>query len=106
MLRFSGRLFDIGRKIRLVLILLSARVDTSSSSSSQLADLAQEVERLHGLLRLIFELIQTDIRCSRDYVSSDLEGLRVSVRAALSQLDVIRTQLQSRPSVSTESIFV
>ena len=106
MLRFSGRLFDVERKIRLVLTSLIAGADTSSSSSSQLADLAPEVERLHSLLRSTLELIRANIRSLRDYVSSDLEGLRVLMRATLSQLDAIRTQLQSRPFVSTEPIFV
>ena len=84
MLRYNGRLFDIEREIRLILTSLTAGVGSSSSLSSQLADLAQEIERLHGLLKSTLELIRANIRSSRDYVSSDLEGLRVSVRAALS----------------------
>ena len=84
MFRFSDRLFDIEREIRLILDSLSAGVSTSSSSSPQLADLAREVERLHGLLQSTLELIQIDIRDSRDFVSSDLEGLKVSMRGVLS----------------------
>ena len=106
MFRFSDRLFDIEREIRLILDSLSAGVSTSSSSSPQLADLAREIERLHGLLRSTLEMIRADIRSSRDYVSSDLEGLKIFMRATLSQLDAIRTQLQSRPSTSTEPTLV
>ena len=92
-LRFNGRIFDIEREIRLILDSLSVGASTSATSSPQLADLTREVERLYSLLHSTLELIRVDITNSRDFVSSDLEGLCVSVREVLSQLDAIRIQL-------------
>ena len=75
LLRFSGRIFDIKREIRLILDSLLVGASTSSSSSPQLADLTREVERLYSQLRSSLELIQANIRDSRDFISSDLDGL-------------------------------
>ena len=75
LLKFSDRIFDIEREIRLILDSLSTGTSTSSTSSPQLADLAREIKRLHSLLHSTLELIRVDIRDSRDFVSSDLEGL-------------------------------
>ena len=68
-------------------------VGTSTSSTPQMDDLAREIERLHSQLRSSLELLQTDIKDSRDFLSADLNGLQITVRGILSQLDVIRNQL-------------
>ena len=75
LLRFSDRIFDIEREIRLILDSLLVGASTSSTSSFQLVDLAREIERLHSLLHSTLELIRVDIRDSTDFVSSDLDGL-------------------------------
>ena len=90
-LRFSGKIFDIERKIRQILDSLSAGTSTSTTSSPQLDDLAREIKRLHSQLCSSLELIRTDIRDFRDFISADLDGLRLTVREILSQLDAIKT---------------
>ena len=93
-------------EIRQILVSLSRGASTSTITSSQLDDLAREIERLHSQLHSSLELIRTDIRDSKDFVSADLDALRLSVRGALSQLDAIKTQLLSRPSTSSELAFI
>ena len=93
LLRFSGRIFDIEKKIRWIVVSLFAGVGTSTFSMPQMDDLAREIERLHSQLRSFLELLRTDIRDFRNFISADLDGLRLTVRGILSQLDGIRTQL-------------
>ena len=75
LLRFSGRIFDIERDIRWIFVSLLRGASTSTTTSSQLDDLAREIERLHSQLHSSLELLQTDIRDSRDFISADLDGL-------------------------------
>ena len=75
LLRFSDRIFDIEREIRWILVSLSGGASTSTTSSLQLDDLAREIEILYSQLRSSLELIRTDIRDSKDFVSADLDGL-------------------------------
>ena len=109
---------------------LSFGMGTSTSSTPQVDVLAREIDRLHSQLCSSLEMLRIDIRDFRDFLTSDLDGLsslkvlridirdfrdflksdldglRLIVRGILSQLDVIRTQLQSRFSTSTEPVFV
>ena len=75
LLRCSGRILDIKREIRQIIISLFVGVGTLTFSLPQMDDLAREIERLHGQLRSSLELLRTDIRDSKDFVSTDLDGL-------------------------------
>ena len=57
LLRFSGKIFDIEKEIGLILDSLSAGASILTTSSPQLADLTQEIERLHSQLHSSLELI-------------------------------------------------
>ena len=75
LLRYNGKIFDIEREIRWILVSLSGGASTSTTTSPQLHDLAREIERLHSQLRSSLELIRENIRDSKDFVSADLDGL-------------------------------
>ena len=70
---------------------LSAGLGTSTFTTPQMEDLAREIERLHSQLHSSLELLRTNIKNSRDFVSADLDGLQLTVREILFQLDAIRT---------------
>ena len=71
----SVTIFDVEREVRQIVVSLSVGVGTLISSTPQMDDLAREIERLHGQLRSSLELLRTDIRDSKDFVSTDLDGL-------------------------------
>ena len=67
-----------------MVVSLSTGVGTSTSSTPQMDDLAREIKRLHSQLRFSLELIRVNIKDSRDFVSADLNGLRLTMRGILS----------------------